>query len=245
MQNMTEYVRHDLANNSSLGAVASYIKNNSADFLSWKNYINRLLESNGGKYIRFADKIGFSKNTVKKWCIEGKKPQNRDDFIKIAFGLNMDLEQTNRMLKKYGGYAALYPKDLYDAIIIYVINKRKGNYDDPAYSYDSVKQWNERLSVIRQEAYESFKQNKVRLKKHETLSTVVAHQNLVSLSGDDDFERYILSNKEIFFNTYDKLIRFIDDFIKIRGDEYDDVHDSDEAAFSLHARQGKGTEQLV
>lgn len=235
MHNMTEDLRRYLAGNSSLGAVAKYIKNNSADFLSWKNYINRLLESNGGKYTRFADKIGFSKNTVKKWCIDGKKPQNRDDFIKIAFGLNMDQEQTNHLLKKYGGYAKLYSKDLYDAIIIYVINKRQNNYDDPAYSFDSISRWNERLGEIRREAYENYKQNKARMKKHETLSTVVANQRLLGLTGDDDFEQYILKNKEIFFNTYDKLIGFIDDFIRIRGDEYADIHDSDETGFSLHA----------
>ena len=64
---MTEYIRRDLAENNSLGAVAAYIKSNGDGFLVWKNYINHLLETNGGKYTRFADKIGFSKNTVKKW----------------------------------------------------------------------------------------------------------------------------------------------------------------------------------
>ena len=235
MPEMTEYIRRDLAENNSLGAVAAYIKSNGDGFLVRKNYINHLLETNGGKYTRFADKIGFSKNTVKKWCLEGKKPQNRDDFIKIAFGLNMDLEQTNRLLTKYGSYAELYPKDLYDAIVIYVINRRQTDFGNPAYGFDSIEQWNARLNGIREEAYVSFKAKKERMKRGETLSTVVAHQNLAGLSGDDDFERYILQNKEVFFNTYDKLIRFIDDFLRIRGDEYNDVHDADEGAFSLHA----------
>ena len=148
MPEMTEYIRRDLAENNSLGAVAAYIKSNGDGFLVWKNYINHLLETNGGKYTRFADKIGFSKNTVKKWCLEGKKPQNRDDFIKIAFGLNMDLEQTNRLLTKYGSYAALYPKDLYDAIVIYVINRRQTDFGNPAYGFDSIEQWNARLNGI-------------------------------------------------------------------------------------------------
>ena len=187
---MTEYIRRDLAENNSLGAVAAYIKSNGDGFLVWKNYINHLLETNGGKYTRFADKIGFSKNTVKKWCLEGKKPQNRDDFIKIAFGLNMDLEQTNRLLTKYGSYAALYPKDLYDAIVIYVINRRQTDFGNPAYGFDSIEQWNARLNGIREEAYVSFKAKKERMKRGETLSTVVAHQNLAGLSGDDDFERH-------------------------------------------------------
>lgn len=235
MSNVTQYVRMDLIDNGSLGSVIDYIKDNRNSFISWKNYINYLLESNGGKYTRFADKIGFSKNTVKKWCVEGKKPQNRDAFIKIAFGLNMNLEQTNHLLQKYGSYSRLYPKDLYDAIIIYVIQKRQGDFDNPSYSYDSIKKWNEKLADIRREVHEKYKENQLKLLNGKTFSTVMAHQNIVSIKDDLDFENYILQNKEVFFNSYRKLIRFIDDFIKIRADEYGLVHDKDEEAFSLHA----------
>lgn len=235
MSNTTQYVRMDLVDNGSLGSVIDYIKDNRNSFISWKNYINYLLESNGGKYTRFADKIGFSKNTVKKWCVEGKKPQNRDAFIKIAFGLNMNLEQTNHLLQKYGSYSRLYPKDLYDAIIIYVIQKRQGDFDNPSYSYDSIKKWNEKLADIRREVHEKYKENQLKLLNGKTLSTVMAHQNIVSINDDSDFENYILQNKEVFFNSYRKLIRFIDDFIKIRANEYEQIHDRDEEAFSLHA----------
>ena len=235
MSSTTQYVRMDLVDNGSLGSVIEYIKNNRNNFLSWKNYINYLLESNGGKYTRFADKIGFSKNTVKKWCVEGKKPQNRDSFIKIAFGLNMNLEQTNHLLKKYGSYSQLYPKDLYDAVIIYVIQKRQGSFDDPNYSFDSIKKWNEKLADIRAEVRKKYKENQLKLLNGKTLSTVIAHQNIASLKDDSDFERYILDNRNIFFNSYNKLVRFIDDFIKIRADEYNQIHDKDEEPFSLHA----------
>lgn len=235
MSSTTQYVRMDLVDNGSLGSVIEYIKNNRNNFLSWKNYINYLLESNGGKYSRFADKIGFSKNTVKKWCVEGKKPQNRDSFIKIAFGLNMNLEQTNHLLKKYGSYSQLYPKDLYDAIIIYVIQKRQGDFENPIYSYDSIKKWNEKLAEIRAEVRKKYKENQMKLLNGKTLSTIIAYQNITSLKDDADFERYILDNKDIFFNSYNKLIRFIDDFIKIRADEYRQIHDKDEEPFSLHA----------
>lgn len=235
MSGTTQYVRMDLFDNSSLGGVIKYIKDNRNSFISWKNYINYLLEANGGKYTRFADKIGFSKNTVKKWCVEGKKPQNRDSFIKIAFGLNMNLEQTNHLLQKYGSYSRLYPKDLYDAIIIYVIQKRQGDFDNPLYSYNSTKKWNEKLADLRKEVHEKYKENQLKLLNGKTLSTVMAHQNIVSIKDDSDFENYILQNKEVFFNSYRKLIRFIDDFIKIRADEHGLIYDKDEEAFSLHA----------
>ena len=70
MSSTTQYVRMDLVDNGSLGSVIEYIKNNRNNFLSWKNYINYLLESNGGKYTRFADKIGFSKKSrLRKYVI--------------------------------------------------------------------------------------------------------------------------------------------------------------------------------
>lgn len=235
MPTPTQYSRLGLFDNRSLGEAIEYVRNNSENYLSWKEYINRLVERNGGTYPRFAAKTGFSKNTVKKWCIEGKKPQNRDSFIKLAFGLNMNLEQTNHLLSKYGSYAELYPKDLYDAIIIYVINRRQNDFDNPAYGFDSIQRFNDRLAHIREEAYQQYKERQARLRLGQTLNTMFVQQNLLNLKDDADFERYILGNKEIFFNTYDKLIAFIDDFIGIRSVEYSYIHDEIDEKFSLHA----------
>ena len=118
MPAQTAYIRRDLSDIRSIADALDYIQKNNTDFLSWKTYINHLVDINGGKYTRFAAKTGFSKNTIKKWCKDGAKPQNRNDFIRLAFGANLSLEQTNHLLKKYGSYAELYPKDLYDAVVI-------------------------------------------------------------------------------------------------------------------------------
>lgn len=235
MPTPTQYSRLGLFDNRSLSEAIEYVKNNNSDFLSWKKYINQLVDRNGGTYPRFAAKTGFSKNTVKKWCTEGKKPQNRDSFIKLAFGLNMNLEQTNRLLSKYGSYAELYSKDLYDAIIIYVINRRQNDFDNHAYDFDSIRRFNDRLAHIREEAYQQYKDRQAKLRRGQTLNTMLVQQKLLGLQDDADFERYILGNKEIFFNTYDKLIAFIDDFTGIRSVEYSYIHDKDEEGFSLHA----------
>lgn len=241
MPAQTAYIRRDLSGIRSIADALDYIQKNNTDFLSWKTYINHLVDINGGKYTRFAAKTGFSKNTIKKWCKDGAKPQNRNDFIRLAFGANLSLEQTNHLLKKYGSYAELYPKDLYDAVVIYVLRKRQDDFDDPGYNYESVEIRYEALGDIRQEAYEAFKKTQNKISRRQTLNTMLAYRELTSLTGDAEFEHYVMTHKEVFLNTYDKLIRFIDDFLKIREDEYNECRDADEQRFSLHAlAQEKG-----
>lgn len=246
MSSPTVYVRKDIEQNSSLSMLLEYIRHNSDSFINWKKYINHLVEVNGGKYTRFAQKTGFSKNTVKKWCTEGKKPQNRDDFIKIAFGVNMNLEETNKLLKKYGSYAELYPKDLNDAIIIYLLNRRQGDYDNPQFSYASIEQWTNRLASIREEIIESQKRRFERLSNRTTVQTTLAFNTIKAIDNDKDFETYILQNKSVFFSTYDKLILFIDDFIGMQKEKHAHLHDEDEPGYSLHAlAQQKGLNKTL
>ncbi len=239
MTDRTIYVRQDIEKRESFAAVLEYIRHHSDSFVSWKNYINHLVEINGGKYIRFAQKVGVSKNTVKKWCVEGRKPQKRDDFIKIAFGLNMNPDEANTLLKKYGSYAELYPKDLNDAIIIYLLNRRQGDFDNPLYSYASVEQWNNRLAYIREEIIQSQKKRMEKLSQKHTVNTTIAYHELEAINDDKDFEAYILRNKPVFFCTYDKLIRFIDEFMNIQKKKHAMLHDQDEPQYSFHAKVQK------
>ncbi|MCM1023610.1 MAG: helix-turn-helix transcriptional regulator [Prevotella sp.] len=67
------------------------------------------------------------KEAVKKSCIErtyayhifsGKKVPSRDKLIAIAFGMGLDLEETQRLLKRTRN-RPLYPKDERDSVIIY------------------------------------------------------------------------------------------------------------------------------
>lgn len=50
----------------------------------------------------------------------GKRFPSRDKLITLAFGMGLSLEETQQLLK-YGGFAALYPKNKRDSIIIWCI----------------------------------------------------------------------------------------------------------------------------
>ncbi len=54
----------------------------------------------------------------------GKRMPSRDTMIAIAFGLGLDLDETNALLKKCR-FAQLYPKDARDAVIIFNLSHNK------------------------------------------------------------------------------------------------------------------------
>lgn len=69
------------------------------------------------------------KEAVKRSCIErtyayhifsGKKIPSRDKLIAIAFGMSLDLDETQTLLKRTRN-RPLYPKDERDSIIIYAL----------------------------------------------------------------------------------------------------------------------------
>ena len=51
---------------------------------------------------------------------KSKKHVSRDRVIQLCFGLRLDIEESQQLLKK-SGYAPLYPRDTRDSIIIFSI----------------------------------------------------------------------------------------------------------------------------
>lgn len=224
----TVYAKNEVLAQKSGEDLLDYIKNNDEIFINWKKYIIHCMEMLGLTYAKFASMTGFSKNTIKSWCTEGTLPKNRDMFIKLAFGLNLDIEHTNELLTKYGKYSELYAKDLYDAIVIYVLNKRKNDLENPRYQYDALKYWFNKFEDIRSTRLVDSKFNLQTM-------TVGVYNSIISIDRDGDFEKYIYDNKDIFFSTYSELVEFIDEFIKIRKSELEDENDDNpENKYSWH-----------
>lgn len=228
MNNDTLYIKNQILSTGSVKELIDYISQNEESFISWKNYITRMVTLHGGSYEKFGRKTGFSKNTIKSWC-EGNMPKNRDAFIKLAFGMRMNLDETNKLLTKYGGYSALYAKDIYDAITIYVINRRTDDWDNESYNYSALETWYDKFKKLREE-------HKVDGKYYRKSRTIGIFNDIISIRNDEDFERFILENKEIFLSSYSSLITFIDDFIRIRKNDFEDQFDTspNRERFSWH-----------
>ena len=88
------------------------------------------------KDIRVADVIrdsGLTKSYVHQ-IFNGEKKPSRDKLIAIAFGLRLNAEETQRMLK-LGGCSELYPRTEWDALILFAIlhGKNISDTDDDLY----------------------------------------------------------------------------------------------------------------
>ena len=198
----TQICNDQVARCEDINEFKEILDKNSQYYKDWKFYINRLVEVNHLNYVQMGELCMCSKNTVKRWCNEGKLPQNREAFIKIALGLRMNLEQTNYLLRRYGKYPGLYPKCIEDAICIFVINNPINNKKSYLY-YQELKQ--RYINYIHQSKISSV---------NNEVNTHLLNQELNSKSTEADFELFIKQNEIVFQNSYHKLLSFIELFIK-------------------------------
>ncbi len=92
------------------------------------DYLNELIEK---KHLNKADIVANSEmsEVYVYQIISGIKPNpKRKKLLCIAFGMNLTLDETQLLLKKTG-YAPLYAKNPFDAVIIYGLSKRLGIVD--------------------------------------------------------------------------------------------------------------------
>ncbi|MGO5027747.1 hypothetical protein [Candidatus Agathobaculum pullicola] len=91
----------------------------------WQLFFAGLLDASGLSYSRFASRCGLSKNTVKRWRLQGGAPKSRDTYIRIGFGVAMPPKAVSDMLSRYGGYCGLNPRDPFDACCVFCLQRRE------------------------------------------------------------------------------------------------------------------------
>ena len=96
-------------------------------------YLNQLLEQKGLKLASVIRESGLVKSYVHK-IFNGEKRPSRDKLIALAFGLHLNVEETQRMLK-LGGCSELYARTKRDALILFCILRKKSIYDTDAALY--------------------------------------------------------------------------------------------------------------
>ena len=65
----------------------------------------------------------------------GKKFPSRDKVIALAFGLELNADETQKLLKQ-AGYRELYPRDRRDALLLFAINQKMNIIDVNEVLYD-------------------------------------------------------------------------------------------------------------
>ena len=96
-------------------------------------YLMQLLKKKGLKRAQVIRDSGLEK-AYGYQIFDGEKKPSRDKLIALAFGLHLNAEETQRMLK-LGGYSELYARTERDALILFNIHHGKsiGETDDALY----------------------------------------------------------------------------------------------------------------
>lgn len=84
-----------------------------------KDYLNTWLLNKKITKSTVLKKAGITEATGYQY-FDGKRNPSREKVIALAIGLDLLLEETNELMKKTG-YAQLYPKHPWDAVVIYGI----------------------------------------------------------------------------------------------------------------------------
>ncbi len=176
---------------------------------NWKTYFNKELGRKEITLNEFSKLGGFSYNTVKKWS-EGTLPKNRNNFIKIGLALRFQVRDINRLLNRYGKYSSLYPKSWEDAVCIFTINMYRENI-----SVNLVKKYKELLLK-----YKTLFENTTSIFENQKRSsgTQTMVKELAQIEDEEEFEKFMQSNRRAFADSYGKLIEFLDGFIAIEDD---------------------------
>ena len=106
--------------------VDDYLEENKQAMLPerFSEYLNKLLYE---KNVEIAEVIRRSQldKAYAYQIFSGKKSNpSRDKLIAIAFGLDLNLEETRKMLKASGN-RELYVRDIRDSVIIFALNNHK------------------------------------------------------------------------------------------------------------------------
>lgn len=107
------------------GEIKKFIEKNEAEFTDkpLHEMLNDIIKE---KKLKKSDVIkGSGLNRVYAYQIlAGKKSPSRDKLIAFCFGLRLDVDGTNSLLKS-AGMPVLYARNKRDSIIIFAINSRK------------------------------------------------------------------------------------------------------------------------
>lgn len=114
MKKTTEELLNILKNSS----LKAYLKENESELIEnpLSSYLNALLSEKSLKKSEVIEKSGIF-NVYAYQIFSGAKIPSRDKLISLCMGMELDLDETQTLLK-YAGYATLYPRNKRDSVII-------------------------------------------------------------------------------------------------------------------------------
>lgn len=218
----TTILNENVGKCESLLELKEILNRNNEYHYEWKQYINRLVEKNHVNYTQMAAICHSSRNTVKRWCREGVVPQNRHTLIKIALGFRLDLDETNELLQYYGKYPKLYAKTMEDAICIFLLCHKDEEQGDLYELYMKI-----HTMLLEKISDEHWKETVLK-----DVDTIILEGGIKTQKTLEDFENFILEKYDSFRTSFQKLIDFIELFIKSKEENMHRFSEHNQLDFS-------------
>ena len=100
--------------------IQTFQKKNQNEFkIPLYQYLNKLLEAKNLTKSDLVEKINSNDKHIYH-ILSGSKKPSRKKLLTISRALELNLEETNYLLR-YGGFAILYVRDIWDSVIILAI----------------------------------------------------------------------------------------------------------------------------
>lgn len=203
--NSTEIIGTRIQQCDELETLQKILSNLPSDSLAWKKKINNVIKASGCSQTEFAILCGVSRSTVNKWCA-GAIPCGRDDFIKIGFAAQYNLDEMNTFLQRYGKYPALYAKSLEDSVYIFVLHS-----ETLPHTYAFCKEIIDRFEELMHDEQTDAP---------ECCGTVELNRELLRLDSVDRLTEFVQKNAVVYKRAYEKLYAYINAFVEMNNSDF-------------------------
>ncbi len=166
---------------------------------TWQTFFTGVLDATGLSYGRFAARCGLSKNTVKRWSLQGGAPKSRDTYLKVGFGAAMTPEAVSAMLSRYGGYCGLNPRDSFDACCIFCLRKQAAG--ERGYDYAAAEDLYR--NVTAEEPMEG----------PSTMTTTTLMSHLATVDTEREFQSFLQEFGPELTGRKQKLERYLEEYL--------------------------------
>lgn len=118
----TEELKNEIGQATS---IKDYLSDNLEDMMveSLPTYLRKWLKDKGLSKADVVRASGLNRAYVYQIFL-GRKYPSRDKVIALAFGLGLNAQEVQTLLKQ-AGYRELYPRDPRDALLLFAIERRK------------------------------------------------------------------------------------------------------------------------
>lgn len=153
----------------------------------WSCKIKELIAKSGYTKSKFARLCRVGRGTIYKWCA-GSIPHKRETLLRIAMATGLNVEETDDLLKYYGGYVGLYAKRIEDCVCIYVLERYQG--EEAVFRYDVL------LDKMKD------KISGGNLEEENDIITDIFEARLMSVEDERELDQFVEMNAPVFSLAY-------------------------------------------